>query len=188
MPADAPPALRWTTCFSHPFVCLDIAPNGGESRGIGFLIEAVDYDPNGWDVPIVTLLPPSDDPIARRANTVYIVPERTSTGWRGIVPDMPIPRGVTPDAEKKHPIKVFHYDMTSSITLYAAFVPREGTKPCPYTHESSRQKGGLSRFIVVPLENPVGWLLKDLELYSWSPTDKNGSSNGWWMGPYEPKL
>ena len=128
MPEDAPVALRiGSFALANPSDIV-IFSNGGVGKGIRVVLQAVDYDANDWELPVLVLSKRVMHP-GQLPETILdekVVPRRVkfqdgSSGWAAEFPNAPIYRGVNPASKLEYTKKGYDYHFENSITLSVAF-------------------------------------------------------------------
>ena len=128
MPEDAPPALRLGSMGLCNPSDITIFSNGGAGKGIRVVLQAVGYDANDWELPVLQLSKHVMHP-GQLPEFVFdekVVPQRVkfqdgSEGWTAEFPDAPIDRGVNPASKLEFTKKGYDYHYANSLTLYIAF-------------------------------------------------------------------
>ena len=129
IPEDAPPALRLGTYMLDNPSYIEIFSNGGVSKGIRVVLQAVGYDANDWELPVLALMKRMMRP-GQLPEIVFdekVVPKRVnfqdgSNGWVAEFPDAPIYRGVNPASKMEYTQKGYDYHYANSLTLHLAFL------------------------------------------------------------------
>lgn len=129
MPEDAPPALRLGSMGLCNPSDITIFSNGGVGKGIRVVLQAVGYDANDWELPVLQLSKHVMHP-GQLPELVFdekVVPKRVnfqdgSSGWVAEFPDAPIYRGVNPASKLEFTKKGYDYHFEHCITLSVAFL------------------------------------------------------------------
>lgn len=129
MPDDAPVALRIGQIGLDNPSDVQIFSNGGMGKGIRVVLQAVGYDAQDWELPVIQLSKRVVRHPGQLPETIFeekVVPKRVrfqdgSEGWAAEFPDAPIYRGVNPASKMEYTKKGYDYHFEHSITLSVAF-------------------------------------------------------------------
>ena len=129
MPEDAPPALRAGSYTLGNPSDVTIFSNGGVGKGIRVVLQAVDYDAQDWELPVIQLSKRVVRHPGQLPETIFdekVVPRRVnfqdgSSGWVAEFPEAPIYRGVNPASKLEFTKKGYDYHFEHAVTLSMAF-------------------------------------------------------------------
>lgn len=156
MPEDAPPAfteMMAPLSHSNP-TSIGINSCGGTGQGVYITLQAVGYDSEEWEIPVIAIVRTRPEWTCRRC-----VPQRTifpdgSKGWTAVFPDATIRRGANPAHGQYWGRKGIEYCFDQP-SLFFALVGNEGIREddsvytCVTVAPLQHPEGAVSR--VVPL-------------------------------------
>ena len=200
MPAGAPPAFA-DRCQpgGGQFSNIDVFSRGGAGHGVAVTVEALDFNADDWEIPVMALFPPGESIPQRSQNACRAVPERIvfpasgNKGWRWLCPDCPIDRGINPERDEPFSRKVQDYDFIHGIILYLTFLPKPGIDPRPFDLKPATIPGrgmratlpiGRVRFTFCPMENLSGGTSVEYAVHSYTPNPHPSADSAWWAGEY----